>query len=277
LFYLKKYVNKNIDKIIRRVIIIESIDIFIHILFIWKVYPEVFIWSGCVLVSILLFLNNKELLKYLYFSTILFISAPTISIIFGLSGFFISSVGNFEEYHFRLLYPNIIGATIILITIILSYKKYNLVQKISKWKNDSYPENKRRNLNYLQEINDETREVYLKRLFEKIRYNVEHEKKYLDPNFNLKKLSIQIGCNTTYVSKCINTFNKSNFNDFINKYRIDYFKKLTKDFDKEKHLIKDFYLNCGFKQQSTFNRVFKQFEGITPTEHIEKKYKTEID
>lgn len=270
LILLRRFlILKNIDKAIKGIIIIESISIFIHILFIWKVFPEVFIWTGCILVSILLFFNDKDLLKYIFFSTFLFISAPTFSIIFGLNDYFEATVKNFKDIHFQLLYLNIIGATILLIVITLSYKKYILLKKFNQNRTIITPESYYSFPNSLNNDDDDVNKAQLNRLFEKIKYYIENEKKYLDPNFNLKELSITIGSNISYVSKCINTYNETNFNDFINKYRIDYFKNLIIHFDEERKPIKDIYSKCGFKQQSTFNRVFKQFEGITPTEYID--------
>lgn len=261
--------NKNINESIKFIITFESIMIFIHILFIWKVYPEVFIWSGCVIVAILLFFENKELIKYLSFSILLFVAAPSLSIMFGLSEYFDSNAIKSIFFYKQILYLNIIGAILLLTFITLSYKKYIYVNNLYLKRIQNYNETISTKDILTSDVNDGNK-VDLKKLFFKIKQYIEQEKKYLDSDYNLKKLSIEIGSNVSYVSKSINTYSGYNFNDYINKYRVEYFKQLVENNYEDIYMIKRNYIKCGFKQQSTFNRVFKQFEEMTPTEFIDK-------
>lgn len=45
-----------------------------------------------------------------------------------------------------------------------------------------------------------------------------------------------------------------------------YVKKLIKEHKLDRHSLLYAYTSSGFKNQSTFNRVFKDIEGMTPTE-----------
>ncbi len=62
-----------------------------------------------------------------------------------------------------------------------------------------------------------------------------------------------------------------NFNFFVNKYRIEYAKELLENKNNYDR-ISDIYRKVGFKQQTTFNKVFKNFVKLTPSEYSNAKY-----
>lgn len=265
--------NKNLKSFIDQIIICENLNIFFSSIFIWKFFPEVFIWHACIFLVLLLFYEGKKLRKYFTFSFILFVSAPIISEIFRLDDYFASKTLKLEHYK-EFLYITIIGATILLIFIVAGFKKYLYLN--SEYYNppsNSDAQNKITDVDKNIFLNITEKETSkgsdLEQLFIKIKKHVETEKKYLDTEYSLRTLSLEIGSNISYVSKSINIYSKYNFSDFINKYRIEYFKHLVENEDNFSY-IKKHYAKCGFKQQSTFNRVFKQFEGITPTQYLKK-------
>ena len=108
----------------------------------------------------------------------------------------------------------------------------------------------------------------LKKLYNDIlRYFLEKEP-YSDPDFTIVQLAKDLNSNVKYISSAIKQFENVNFKIFINRYRIDIVKELiAKDFH-NKYTIRHMYVIAGFRHQSTFNKVFKDIEGITPTEYI---------
>lgn len=74
--------------------------------------------------------------------------------------------------------------------------------------------------------------------------------------------------NTLYIAKSIKLNGYSGFSHYINFCRIQYVKKLIEESDLSKITLMYIYTSAGFNSQSTFNRVFKQIEGVTPTEYI---------
>jgi len=83
-------------------------------------------------------------------------------------------------------------------------------------------------------------------------------------------LSKTLKTNSTYISKALNQVGNKKFNVFVNQYRIQ---QVIEDLDNKKHkkhTLEHIYTKAGFTQQSTFNRVFKEFIGVTPTEYIDK-------
>jgi len=57
---------------------------------------------------------------------------------------------------------------------------------------------------------------------------------------------------------------------YLNEYRINYVKKLISENNLQKVTLMYIYTEAGFSNQATFNRVFKQIEGVTPSEYITK-------
>lgn len=108
----------------------------------------------------------------------------------------------------------------------------------------------------------------LKKLYNEIlRYFLE-KKPYSDPDFTIVQLAKDLNSNVKYIASAIKRFENVNFKIFVNRYRIDMIKELiAKDYH-NKYTIRHMYYVAGFRHQSTFNKVFKDIEGITPTEYI---------
>jgi AraC-like DNA-binding protein len=117
----------------------------------------------------------------------------------------------------------------------------------------------------------------LKKIYDEIIMLFENDGIYLDSNFNISKLADILNTNVSYVSRALNSIAGYNFNAFLNKYRIEHVKRLMKDDDYDRYKLTYLYTQAGFKNQSTFNKVFKDLEGVTPTEYIQKAKESSID
>lgn len=114
--------------------------------------------------------------------------------------------------------------------------------------------------------------------FEIIFYKVEqlmNEKKlYLEPDLSIDKVSNIIKTNSNYVSKAINSIGKKSFFNYINNYRINEFKeRIRKEKNKDFTIIAIAY-DCGFNSKASFNRIFKNQTGVTPSQYRAKLSKT---
>ena len=107
------------------------------------------------------------------------------------------------------------------------------------------------------------------RLYERIQNVVQQERLYLDPDLTLRKLSIRLDTNTKYLSQVINHHGDSNFLGFINRYRIDEVKKRIDQGDFYQHTFYGIAQRCGFKNKSTFYKVFRDATGVTPKAYAE--------
>ncbi|MCK4735219.1 MAG: AraC family transcriptional regulator, partial [Methanophagales archaeon] len=61
-------------------------------------------------------------------------------------------------------------------------------------------------------------------------------------------------------------YEKMNFHDFINKYRVEEFKKLAKE--SPHYSILALAFEAGFNSKSSFNSNFKNHTGETPSHYI---------
>ena len=95
------------------------------------------------------------------------------------------------------------------------------------------------------------------------------EQVYLDPELNLAQLSNRLQMNRVEVSEIINSGFGKNFNDFVNDYRIDQFKKRLQQGDNKQLSLVGLAFDCGFNSKATFNRVFKKSVQLTPTQYLQ--------
>ena len=108
-------------------------------------------------------------------------------------------------------------------------------------------------------------------LFSQMQKEIQKNKLYLDPKISLFKLSKSLNMETTMISDLINTQSNDNFYSLINKMRIKEFKCLIEKQEHLKYNLESLAGFCGFNSKSTFYRVFKEIEGITPSDYISKK------
>lgn len=108
------------------------------------------------------------------------------------------------------------------------------------------------------------------RLFERIKNVVQAEQLFLDPNLTLRKLSIRLDTNTKYLSQVINHHGNCNFLTFINAYRVDEVKTRIKAGDFYQHTFYGIAQRCGFKNKSTFYKVFRDNTNLTPKAYAEQ-------
>ena len=82
--------------------------------------------------------------------------------------------------------------------------------------------------------------------------------------------------NPKVTSHLINHDLKTNFYEFVNKYRVEEFKYRLQREDSDKFTLLGLAYECGFNSKSTFNHTFKKFTGQTPKEYfIQCKNKSE--
>lgn len=113
-----------------------------------------------------------------------------------------------------------------------------------------------------------TENYYPDDLFENIENVMKNNLLYKNVSFNISELSFILKTNSNYISRSIKGNGFSNFNDYVNSYRIDYVKKSIQEQDLNKVTLLYIYTDAGFLNQSTFNRVFKKNVGVIPSEYI---------
>ncbi len=102
----------------------------------------------------------------------------------------------------------------------------------------------------------------------KLLYLLNEKKVYKQNDITLQKLSEMLETTRHNTSQIINEHFELNFFELINKYRIDEAKEILK---REKHkgfTIIDVAYEVGFNNKVTFNKSFKKYNQITPSEYL---------
>lgn len=106
----------------------------------------------------------------------------------------------------------------------------------------------------------------IKQIFE--RYIIENEAFKIN-DISVKKISKEIKISSDKISYLLTHHYKKSFKDFINKYRIDYFKQLIKEENNlQNYTVATIALQAGFSSKSIFYKVFKDQEGVSPKDFI---------
>ncbi len=106
---------------------------------------------------------------------------------------------------------------------------------------------------------------------------MEQTKPYLDPALSLTSLSLQLNVNPNHLSQVLNEGFKLNFYNFINSYRVEESKRLLIDPAFAHYSIIAIAGEAGFNSKSTFNKVFREITGVSPSEYVRQQQSVGIN
>lgn len=107
------------------------------------------------------------------------------------------------------------------------------------------------------------------RLFKQLKSYIEKEKPYLNAELKMSDVASALDCSTVKMSQLLNIYAEQNYYDFINRYRLEEFKRRLEDPKYSNYTLVALSEMCGFKKSSFFT-TFKKMEGCTPAEYVEK-------
>jgi len=93
---------------------------------------------------------------------------------------------------------------------------------------------------------------------------MKEEQPFLESSLTINDLSRMMDMPPHQLSRVINRHFGMNFFEYVNQYRIEYFKQLAADPKYHHYSLLGLGLECGFNSKSSFNRVFKEHTGLTP-------------
>ena len=99
------------------------------------------------------------------------------------------------------------------------------------------------------------------------------EKPYLNPDYSLQMMADDLKITREKLSYLINNEQQKNFYKLINEFRITEVKEKLINPHFRHYTVLGIGLDCGFNSKTSFNRIFKEETGFTPSEY--KKYKSE--
>jgi PAS domain S-box-containing protein len=101
-------------------------------------------------------------------------------------------------------------------------------------------------------------------LYYQLQRVLEEEQLYLDANLSLRQLADRLNTNTKYLSQVVNHLANSNFQHYLNTFRVREVSKKIVDPAYRNLTLFGIALQCGFKNKSTFYKVFREITGMTP-------------
>ena len=83
---------------------------------------------------------------------------------------------------------------------------------------------------------------------------------------SLKEVADELRIPINQLSHIINGQIGKNFFDFVNSYRVEEFKSRASQPDYQNYTLISIAYDSGFNSKATFNRVFKNYTGQTPSD-----------
>lgn len=99
---------------------------------------------------------------------------------------------------------------------------------------------------------------------------VERERVYTDSDLKMKDLADVLHLSAPKLSQVFNLYLKENYYEYINRYRLEEFKRLIDAGEYKRYTITALSEQCGFKKSNFFS-TFRKIEGMTPTEYLKKR------
>jgi len=114
------------------------------------------------------------------------------------------------------------------------------------------------------------------RLLQKIKQVVEEKKLYLTPGLTLDDLAEELELSRHHLSQAIGTEPGQTFFSLINQYRVEEAKTKLLSENFSHYSLLGIGLDAGFNSKASFNRVFKEYTGLTPNDFKEKYQKENV-
>jgi len=102
-------------------------------------------------------------------------------------------------------------------------------------------------------------------LFDRLNRLMDEKKVFVQPDVKISSLATELKTNTNYLSKLIHDNFHLNFNDYINRLRVEYACQLLNDDNAKNLSLQNIWHLAGFATRSTFYEAFRKHSGATPS------------
>lgn len=174
---------------------------------------------------------------------------------------FISRVLGFEIGRFSFLSLNLTIFTFIMIFFGINQSVIYKTPRVVK----DEPENQENHeARYSRSsLNEKQMEELTNAVFQYLK----NKKPYLNPDYSLQMMAEDLNISRHKLSEAINNGQKKNFYKLINEFRVEEVKEMLVNSAFSHYTVLGIGLECGFNSKTSFNRIFKEETGLTPTEY----------
>ena len=95
---------------------------------------------------------------------------------------------------------------------------------------------------------------------------MQKDKLFLNGKLSIQDVSEKLNIPRQYISEVLNEHMNTNFQDFINQYRVEEFINRLQKYPNNRFTLLAIATEVGFNSKSSFNATFKKIKGLTPTE-----------
>lgn len=113
----------------------------------------------------------------------------------------------------------------------------------------------------------------IEKLKTRVQQVLAEEQLYLDENLTLSSLAEKIPTTDKKLSALLNQHLHTSFYDLINHFRIEAVKTKLMAEEYQHYTLLAIAFDCGFKSKTSFNRLFKQATGSSPSQYRKKMVK----
>ncbi|MCD4771969.1 MAG: helix-turn-helix domain-containing protein, partial [Bacteroidales bacterium] len=106
----------------------------------------------------------------------------------------------------------------------------------------------------------------MKTIHSRLIKSMQQNRLFLNPTLSLSVLSKELNIPTHHITQTLNEYAGLSFYDFVNSFRVNEFKKGIHAPENKNFSLLGIAFDCGFNSKSSFNRIFKQKTGLSPSE-----------
>lgn len=108
------------------------------------------------------------------------------------------------------------------------------------------------------------------RIHQALRQLLDTQKPFTDPDLTLTDLARLLSVHHNVLSQVINSKENKTFYDLVNERRIEEFIQRMSQPLRHQYTLMAIAYDCGFNSKASFNRNFKKYTGLTPTEYLDQ-------
>jgi YesN/AraC family two-component response regulator len=105
---------------------------------------------------------------------------------------------------------------------------------------------------------------------ERLQQFMYNAKPFLKYRYSIKSLADDIQVQAYQLSAYLNQERQLRFNDYLNRFRIEYCEHLIQEGRVSDLNMKGLALICGFQNRNTLTSAFKKFTGLTPSRYTKR-------
>lgn len=204
--------------------------------------------------------TGRNTLNWLMFLMSLFL-------IFFISDIFISNIEKLTNTIFVKISSLHVNLTIFVFILIFFGIKQSVIYKKQETAFENSENDFDSNTADLNNLISNVNQKQIDQLTETVIHYLENKKPYLNSEYSLQMMADDLDIPKHKITYIINSGRKKNFHKLINEYRVEEVKRMLKDPAYKNYTVLGVAYECGFNSKSTFNRIFKEETGYTPSNY----------